>query len=72
MTKSQHRSGEPQRAANQSNQMSSDPKDGDRNSFVLGKDGTTPVEKAPEQDAQDQEQIEEFGQQGGDGERGNV
>ena len=64
MTKSQHRSGEPQRAANQNNQMSSDPEDGNRTSFVTGKDGTSPAEKKPEGEAQDQERIEELGEQG--------
>ena len=50
--------------ANQNNQMSEDPGDGSRTSFTVGKDGTTPVEKAPEHDAQDQATIEEFGEEG--------
>ena len=49
---------------NQNNQMSDDPADGSRKSFVLGKDGSTPVEKAPEQDRQDQSTIEAFGEEG--------
>ena len=73
MTKSQHRSGEPQRAANQGNQMSDDPADGDRTSFVLGKDGATPaVEKKPPNDAQDQSTIEEYGEEGSSSESSDV
>ena len=49
---------------NQNNQMSEDPGDGNRTSFTLGKDGKTPVEKKPEHDQQDQDQIEEFGELG--------
>jgi hypothetical protein len=44
--------------------MSDDPGDGSRKSFTLGKDGNTPVEKAPEQDEQDQSTIEAFGEEG--------
>jgi hypothetical protein len=54
----------PQIAANQNNQMSEDPGDGNRTSFVTGKDGNTPVEKAPPQDRQDQSTIEAFGEAG--------
>ena len=50
--------------ANQGNQMSEDPKDGNRTSFTLGKDGNTPVEKAPKHDAQDEATVEEFGREG--------
>lgn len=53
-----------QRPMNQGNQMSEDPGDGNRTSFTLGKDGTTPVEKKPEHDKQDQEAIEAFGKRG--------
>lgn len=60
-----HRSNEPQTAVNQNNQMSDDPRDGSRTSFVAGKDGTTPVEEAPAQDAQGREKTEVFGEQGG-------
>ena len=49
---------------NQNNQMSDDPEDGNRTSFTLGKDGTTPVEKKPEHDQQDQDRIEEYGEEG--------
>ena len=49
---------------NQNNQMSEDPEDGNRTSFTLGKDGKTPVEKKPEHDRQDQDQIEDFGELG--------
>ena len=49
---------------NQNNQMSEDPKDGNRTSFTLGKDGTTPVEKKPKHDRQDQETIEALGERG--------
>ena len=55
----------PQKAANQNNMMSdNDPSDGNRTSFTLGKDGTTPVEKRPEHDRQDQETISAFGDHG--------
>ena len=64
MSKSQHRDNEPQIAANQNNQMSDDPKDGNRTSFTVGKDGSTPVEKAPEGDEQGQSAIEAFGEEG--------
>jgi len=65
MSKSQHRSNEPQIAANQNNQMSDDdPGDGNRTSFTVGKDGDTPVEKAPPGDQQDQSMIEAFGEEG--------
>ncbi len=65
MTKNNsHLSDEPQQAANQNNQMSEDPKDGSRTSFTLGKDGTTPLEKKPPHDQQDQSTIEAFGEEG--------
>ncbi len=66
MSKNQnhHLDDAPQRPANQKNQMSEDPKDGNRTSFTLGKDGTTPVEERPEQDQQDQSTIEAFGEEG--------
>lgn len=59
-----HQSDQGQRSPNQSNLMSDDPADGDRESFVTGKDGTTPVEKAPPNDEQDQSAIEAFGEEG--------
>ena len=49
---------------NQNNAMSDDPGDGSRNAFKPGKDGTTAVEKKPEQDRQDQSTIEAFGEEG--------
>ena len=59
-----HVSEQGQRSPNQNNLMSEDPGDGDRESFVTGKDGTTPVEKAPPNDEQDQSTIEAFGEEG--------
>ena len=56
-----HLDNSPQRAANQNNQMSEDPGDGSRTSFTVGKDGTSPAEKKPPHDRQDQETIESFG-----------
>ena len=65
MSKNQHRSNESQISANQNNQMSDDdPGDGNRTSFTVGKDGSTPVEKAPPHDAQDPSTIEAFGEEG--------
>lgn len=64
MSKNQHNSDTSDRALNQNNQMSEDPADGSRNSFTLGKDGETPVEKKPSHDAQDQSTIEAFGEEG--------
>ncbi len=64
MSKNQHNAKSNDKTMNQNNQMSDDPADGSRNSFVLGKDGDTPVEKAPENDQQDQSTIEAFGQEG--------
>jgi hypothetical protein len=64
MSKSQHGLDDEQPQQNQNNQMSDDPGDGNRTSFVTGKDGSSPVEKAPEQDRQDQSTIEAFGEEG--------
>lgn len=64
MSKSQHIDDSKLRQLNQNNQMSDDPADGSRNSFVTGKDGATPVEKKPPHDRQDQEAIEAFGEEG--------
>ncbi|HEX8534175.1 MAG TPA: hypothetical protein VF662_08410 [Allosphingosinicella sp.] len=64
MSKNSHNSSSMDKTMNQNNQMSDDPGDGSRNSFTLGKDGDTPVEKAPENDEQDQSTIEAFGQEG--------
>ncbi len=59
-----HLDDSPQKAANQNNQMSDDPGDGQRRTDKPGAIGTTPVEKAPKQDAQDQSAIEAFGEEG--------
>ena len=64
MSKNQHYPDSSDRALNQNNQMSDDPGDGSRNSFVLGKDSDTPVEKTPDGDQQDQSTIEAFGEEG--------
>ena len=66
MSKNQnhHLDDSPQRPANQNNQMSEDPGDGNRTSFTLGKDGTSPADRPPEHDQQDQERIEELGEEG--------
>jgi hypothetical protein len=64
MSKSQHGLDDGQLQQNQNNQMSDDPGDGNRESFVTGNDGTTPVEKAPPHDRQDQSTIEVFGEEG--------
>jgi hypothetical protein len=64
MPKNSHNPDSTNRALNQNNQMSDDPGDGSRKSFTLGKDGNTPAEKPPEQDAQDQSTIEAFGEEG--------
>jgi hypothetical protein len=61
---SSHNSDSTDGTHNQNNQMSDDPKDGSRNSFVTGKDGDTPVERPPEGDDQDQSTIEAFGEEG--------
>ena len=64
MPKNSHNADSTDQALNQNNQMSDDPKDGSRNSFTVGKDGNTPAERAPDQDAQDQSTIEAFGEEG--------
>jgi hypothetical protein len=64
MSKSSHNPNSGQFTQNQKNEMSEDPGDGSRVAFKPGPDGKTPVEKAPEQDAQDQSAIEAFGEAG--------
>jgi hypothetical protein len=64
MSKSHHNHDDMQMTQNQNNSMSEDPGDGSRDSFTLGKDGKAPNEVAPEEDAQDQSQIEAFGEEG--------
>lgn len=66
MSKSQHGLDDEQPQQDKNNQMSSDdPGDGNRESFVAGKDGTGPAEKKPAQDRQDQSTIEAFGEGAG-------
>ena len=64
MSKNLHNPDSTDQALNQNNQMSDDPGDGSRNSFTTGKDGETPVERAPAHDSQDQSTIEAFGEEG--------
>ena len=64
MGKNLHNPDQAEQPLNQNNQMSDDPGDGSRKSFVLGKDGETPVEKQPPHDSQDQSTIEAFGEEG--------
>jgi hypothetical protein len=65
MSKNQHNPDSTDRALNQNNQMSDDPGDGSRNSFVTGRDGAkTAAERAPEEEEQDQSAIEAFGEEG--------
>jgi hypothetical protein len=64
MSKSQHNANSMQMTQNQKNQMSDDPGDGARGSFTTGKDGKAPNEVSPEEQAQDQSQIEAFGEEG--------
>jgi len=64
MSKNLHNPDSSDQPLNQNNQMSDDPGDGSRNSFTVGKDGNTPVEKTPPHDRQDQSTIEAFGEEG--------
>jgi hypothetical protein len=64
MGKGQHNHGSTQYTANQNNEMSNDPKDGSRDSFVTGAEGKTPMEKKPPHDRQDRETIEAHGRAG--------
>lgn len=65
MSKNHHESDSGDQPQNQNNQMSDDPGDGSRKSFVTGRDGgKTAAEKAPEQDDQDESAIEAFGEEG--------
>ena len=64
MSKNLHNPDSTNQPFNQNNQISDDPGDGSRKSDTLGKDGTSPVEKAPEQDEQDESTIEAFGEEG--------
>lgn len=64
MGKNLHNPDSTQITTNQNNEMSDDPKDGSRDSFTLGREGKTALEKKPEQDRQDQSTIEAFGEAG--------
>jgi hypothetical protein len=65
MSKNSHNPDSTDQALNQNNQMSDDPGDGSRKSFVTGRDGgKTAAEKAPDQDEQDQSTIKAFGEEG--------
>ena len=59
-----HNPDDTEQPLNQNNQMSDDPGDGSRNSFTLGKDGNSPVEKKPPHDEQDKSTVEAFGEEG--------
>ena len=63
MANNTHNSGD--QPQNQNNEMSDDPGDGSRLSFVTGRDGRkTAAEKSPEEEGQDQSAIEAFGEEG--------
>ena len=63
MGESSHKA-ETHNTQNQSNAMSDDPKDGDRLTEKPEAIRKTPVERAPDQDDQNQATIEEFGREG--------
>ena len=65
MSKSQHNLDSSERAENQNNEMSDDPRDGSRNSAVLGQASAPNAmeTKKPPHDAQDQSTIEAFGEE---------
>ena len=54
----------PQKAANQNNMTSNDPRDGHRLTDNPEAPERTPLQRRPEQDRQDQETIENFGDRG--------
>jgi hypothetical protein len=62
-SKNQHEADSPQ-TQNQNNAMSVDPRDGHRLTDKPGAEGTSPAEKPPLQDQQNQATIEEFGDEG--------
>ncbi|WP_294172473.1 hypothetical protein [uncultured Sphingomonas sp.] len=64
MKQSGHNPNSQQQTQNQKNEMSDDPGDGARKAFKPGPVGSTPVEKAPENDSQNQSTIEAFGEAG--------
>jgi hypothetical protein len=59
-----HLDDSPQKAANQNNQISDDPRDGHRLTDNPERGGETALERRPEQDRQDRELVEEFGRRG--------
>ena len=59
-----HLDDSPQKAANQNNQMSEDPGDGQRLSDKPGPVGSTRAENPPQDDDHDQATIEEFDREG--------
>ena len=64
MTSKSLHQGESPTTQNQNNAMSDDPADGQRLTDKPGPDGKTPVEKAPDNDVQNQATIEELGREG--------
>jgi hypothetical protein len=62
-SKNQHNADQPT-TQNQNNAMSDDPGDGHRLTNNPKATGSTPVEKKPSHDRQDQAAIEEFGREG--------
>lgn len=68
MSVSQHRHYDKQQTQNQKNQMSDDPRDGNRTSETLGKDGKEPMNVSPEEREQrSEERLEELGGEGATG-----
>lgn len=64
MSVSQNRHGDSQMTQNQKNRMSEDPRDGARNADSKVKGGREPTNQIPEEQAQEQSQIEAFGEEG--------
>ncbi len=65
MSKNMHNPDSMQSTENQNNEMSDDPRDGSRNSDVIGQASAPgPIDKVPPNDAQDQSTIEAFGEAG--------
>ncbi len=65
MSKNQHNPDSMQSTENQNNEMSDDPRDGSRNSDLIGQaHKPNPMDKKPPNDAQDESTIEAFGQEG--------
>ena len=65
MSKSLHNHDNQQSTENQNNEMSDDPRDGSRNSDLIGQaHKPNPMDQAPPNDRQDQSTIEAFGEEG--------